>query len=79
MARMGRVSRGIAVVVRIRLGGTQGGMNTLRETILFVGAIRGLDLLPGFPEGEGESCGDIVILSLFVIAVVILGVVVFDC
>ena len=54
-------------------------METLRETVLFVGSVSGLYLFPGFPEGEGESRGDLVVLSVIVVAVVVLGIVVFDC
>ena len=54
-------------------------METLRETVLFVGSVSGLYLFPGFPEGKGESRGDLVILSVIIVAVVVLGIVVFDC
>ena len=53
-------------------------METLRETVLFVGSVSGLYLFPGFPEGK-ESRGDLVILSVIIVAVVVLGIVVFDC
>jgi hypothetical protein len=77
VARLG--GGGIAIIVGVRLGGTEGGMETLRETVLFVGSVRGLDLFLGFPEGEGESRGDLVVLSVVIVAVVVLGIVVFDC